>query len=39
MRVRDPVYDTSPDILKDCQLISVGASAAIVDLKPLLDKS
>jgi hypothetical protein len=24
MRVRDPVYDTSPGILKDCQLISVG---------------
>jgi hypothetical protein len=34
----DSVYDTSPGILKDCQLISVGASAAIVDLKPLLER-
>ena len=33
MRVRDPVYDTSPGILKDCQLISVGVSAAIVDFE------
>jgi hypothetical protein len=33
MRVRDSVYDTSPGILKDCQLISVRASAAIVDFE------
>jgi hypothetical protein len=28
-----PVYDTSPGILKDYQLISVRASAAIVDFE------